>query len=178
MVKNRLRITGLAGALSFVLTGMCVVALVLPFLDIDTPREDVVAGPVRVIDGDSLKVGGREVRLSGIDAPEYPQTCRLSGKAYGCGRRARNHLVAMIGGLRVRCDVIAEDRFGRALGECYADRVFLNEMMVLDGWAVGYRRFERQEKRAQRQRKGLWQGTFERPKAWRTKNNRDGTAKQ
>ena len=30
---------------------------------------------VRVVDGDSLFLGNKEVRLSGIDAPEYKQTC-------------------------------------------------------------------------------------------------------
>lgn len=31
----------------------------------------VIAGPAQAIDGDSLKVGGTEVRLFGVDAPEY-----------------------------------------------------------------------------------------------------------
>ena len=30
---------------------------------------------VKVIDGDSIFIGKREIRLSGIDAPEYKQSC-------------------------------------------------------------------------------------------------------
>ena len=33
-------------------------------------------GPVKVIDGDSLRRGDIEIRLSGIDAPEFLQTCQ------------------------------------------------------------------------------------------------------
>lgn len=39
------------------------------------------AAEVRAVDGDSLVAEGRRVRLLGIDAPEYAQTC---GDARGC----------------------------------------------------------------------------------------------
>lgn len=34
-------------------------------------------GTATAKDGDSLMVGSREVRLFGIDAPEYKQTCSI-----------------------------------------------------------------------------------------------------
>ncbi len=37
--------------------------------------EELVAGTARAIDGDSLVVDGREMRLEGLDAPERLQTC-------------------------------------------------------------------------------------------------------
>ena len=44
---------------------------------------------VKVIDGDSIFIGKREIRLSGIDAPEYKQPCyNAAGKAYPCGELA------------------------------------------------------------------------------------------
>src|SRR5687767_8406773 len=45
-----------------------------------------LAGPVRVIDGDTLDVGGTRVRLHGVDAPESAQMC-LDGEGQGwaCG---------------------------------------------------------------------------------------------
>ena len=36
-------------------------------------RSERIIGSAEVIDGDSLRVGGRELRLEGIDAPEYRQ---------------------------------------------------------------------------------------------------------
>ena len=40
-----------------------------------------VSGPAAVIDGDSLRVAGVEVRLHGVDAPEGRQTCERGGRA-------------------------------------------------------------------------------------------------
>ena len=37
-------------------------------------------GPARVIDGDTIEIAGRRVRLHGIDAPEADQTCRLGSQ--------------------------------------------------------------------------------------------------
>ena len=54
-----------AVALAMVVAGLKVTGL----LTIET-------GPVRVIDGDSLRRGDAEIRLSGIDAPEYRQSCK------------------------------------------------------------------------------------------------------
>ncbi len=178
MIKKRTRSGGLAGIISFSLTGLFLGALVLPFIDLQTAPPDTIAGAVYVLDGDSLKVAGREIRLTGIDAPEFAQNCRRSGDEYPCGRRARDHLAAIVGNARIRCHVVAADQYRRALGECYAGDTFINGTMVLDGWAVGYRRFEEEETQARRARRGLWQGTFERPKVWRSKHGRNNASRK
>ena len=42
-----------------------------------------------VIDGDSLTIGDKEIRLIGIDAPEYNQTCFDDNNSeYDCGQEA------------------------------------------------------------------------------------------
>ena len=51
------------------------------------PRASMTA--FRIVDGDTLELGGRRVRLHGIDAPEAAQPCRdAEGAAWPCGRRA------------------------------------------------------------------------------------------
>ena len=44
--------------------------------------------------------------------------------------------------------------------------------MVRAGWAVTYlsRDYQRRENEARAERRGLWQGRFERPEAWRRKH--------
>ena len=54
---------------------------------------------IRVLDGDSLMVDGREVRLHGIDAVELHQTCHEpDGREWPCGRLARAHLRKLVRG--------------------------------------------------------------------------------
>jgi endonuclease YncB( thermonuclease family) len=47
-----------------------------------------VTGKPRIIDGDTLDVGGKPIRLHGIDAPEAKQTCTAGGKTWHCGEEA------------------------------------------------------------------------------------------
>ena len=47
-----------------------------------------ITGKARIIDGDTLEVGGKRVRLHGIDAPEAKQTCTAHGKTWHCGEEA------------------------------------------------------------------------------------------
>lgn len=56
-------------------------------------QEDVVlAGVPRVVDGDTLSLGGVKVRLFGMDAPETKQLCTSSsGEEYKCGRPFTPH---------------------------------------------------------------------------------------
>src|SRR4051794_9155643 len=66
---------------------------------------EVVTGQAHAIDGDSLRVDGRELRLIGIDAPEYRQTCRRAGQDEPCGLQARDRLAALLRGGGVSCSI-------------------------------------------------------------------------
>src|SRR5262245_15976783 len=91
-----------------------------------------------VNDGDSLTLGAQRIRLRGIDAPEYAQTCVKNGENYACGRRSREALAKLIGGKSVSCSGWENDRYGRLLAECTVAGVNLNRMQVTSGWAVAY----------------------------------------
>ena len=129
-------------------------------------------GPVRVIDGDSFWRGETEIRLSGIDAPEYHQTCTgKTGQQWPCGREAARALKKLIDGRDVACEIRDTDRYGRLVSVCKAGNVDLNRAMIRDGWAIGYGRpglaYTALETEARNARRGIWQGDFERPQDWR-----------
>lgn len=126
---------------------------------------------IYVIDGDSLELDGTEVRLNGIDAPEYYQTCRIGTKEYDCGLRAYEKLSALVKGQKVRCVKILTDIYKRDACECFAGKVNLNKKMLESGWAVVYKSgnedYKALEKYARENKLGMWQGKFMKPELYR-----------
>ena len=72
-----------------------------------------VTGKPRVVDGDTLEIGDRRIRLHGIDAPEAKQTCLENGKRWRCGTNATSALSQMIGRHLVVCQQRDMDRYKR-----------------------------------------------------------------
>ncbi len=129
-------------------------------------------GLVRVVDGDSINLGKERHRLQGIDAPERNQHCRkFDGSKWPCGSAATKALIEKIGGNPVSCHTRGRDRYGRFLSVCHVGGVNLNRWMVLNGWAVAYRRYSArfvpEETKAKHRRLGLWSGRFVKPRDWR-----------
>jgi endonuclease YncB( thermonuclease family) len=130
-----------------------------------------VEGPARVIDGDSLEVDGRQIRLYGIDAPEHDQTCKAEGLTWLRGERASLALFGKIGRNPVRCEERDRDKYGRIVSICFAAGEDVNRWMVREGWAVAYRRFTDRyvsaENEARAAGRNLWRGEFVMPWDWR-----------
>ncbi len=167
--RSRSRWRNIADALLFVALAVGVALIIRSF------GTAAVYSSIKVLDGDSLRDGAEEIRLHGIDAPEYRQTCTdAAGKPYACGKRAARHLRKLIGNAPVSCQIIDADKYDRSVGVCSANGVDLNKAMVEAGWAVAYTRhslsYVRAEGDAQRSRRGVWQGTFEPPEDWRQAN--------
>ena len=134
---------------------------------------------VKVVDGDSLEIGQKRVRLLEIDAPEYQQFCfDENGKKYDCGAEAKKYLLHMLkqAHFKVDCKTKQKDRYKRELAECFAGDVNLNLAMIRAGWAVTYRTenkaYLQAEKLAKKDAKGLWQGKFMRPEYYRRLHRR------
>ncbi|MEM1300608.1 MAG: thermonuclease family protein [Pseudomonadota bacterium] len=135
-------------------------------------RAETVSGPARLVDGDTLEVGGQMVRLFGIDAPETRQTCTsFSGKSFACGTKATEALARLIGQSRVTCEGEERDSYDRLIGWCRAGGRDTNREMVRLGWAVAFRRYSdlylAEELEAAKSGAGLWRGEFQRPSEFR-----------
>jgi endonuclease YncB( thermonuclease family) len=133
---------------------------------------DVAPGNVVVIDGDSLREGNTEIRLYGIDAPEYRQTCLDASKLeYPCGKRAAEALRNLVHGTEVKCQSMEKDRYGRSVSTCHAGTLVINREMVAQGWAVAFIQYGADyvlvEKQARQAKRGLWAGQFEEPALYR-----------
>jgi endonuclease YncB( thermonuclease family) len=141
----------------------------------------VMPGTVDIIDGDSFRHGKDEIRLSGIDAPEYRQICRdENGRDWNCGREAARALRGLVSGRNVDCTGLDADRYGRLVSRCTVGDIELNSEMVRLGWAVAYTRhgtlgtpYLREEAEARRGKRGIWRGTFDLPEDWRAVHRSD-----
>lgn len=128
-----------------------------------------------VIDGDSIIVEGDEIRLIGVDAPEYGQFCfDETGLAYNCGDEAKNALNELVKDKKVICNKIKKDIYDRDLSECFIDETNINKELLKMGWVVVYRSDDENYKKAQEDaranRRGVWKGRFMKPEFHRVLN--------
>ena len=130
-----------------------------------------LSGWARVIDGDTIEVGGARVRLHGVDAPESGQSCLANGQRWPCGQRATRALDRHIGGRSVACEERDRDRYGRVVAVCRHAGRDVNAWLVAQGWALAYRRYSGAyvdgEEAARAARRGVWRGEFVVPWDWR-----------
>lgn len=135
-------------------------------------RSERLEGEVKVVDGDTLQFEDRTVQLWGVDAPAAQQICQLDGKPWACGDAARAALAGYVANRRVRCELVGEGEAAR----CRVGPQELNRWVVQQGWALdppagddSAREFTRLQNDAALARRGLWQGQFVEPWAWRSR---------
>ncbi len=125
------------------------------------PPSRVSAEPsdIAVIDGETLRLDGRIVRLRGVDAPDRGDRCRGN---LDCGGAATTALAGLVRGRRVECALAGTDGAGRPYAACQANGTDLSRAIVASGWAraqPGTPELADLELRARRQRFGLWADT-------------------
>jgi endonuclease YncB( thermonuclease family) len=142
---------------------------------------ETLSGKPSVIDGDTLEVAGKRVRLFGIDAPEATQTCTRNGETWACGQASADRLGGLIGTATLTCVGAEFDIYGRLLAVCSIDGTDLNRTMVANGWAVAFRRYSDRyvadETRARAGKLGLWSSDFEPPQEYRAEERATGNAR-
>jgi endonuclease YncB( thermonuclease family) len=133
--------------------------------------QDII-GKARVIDGDTISVARKRIRLHGIDAPEAAQTCAANRQRWKCGSMATSALRKIIGNQRVHCRPKDIDQYRRVVAVCtLPSGIDVNDTMIVQGYALAYRRFShdyvRQERVAKKAKFGMWRGIFTKPWEWR-----------
>jgi len=143
--------------------------------------EPIIGRVVWVYDGDSflLQDGQNtlEVRLWGIDAPEYKQPC---------GREATKFLIGLIKGKYVSVEKVDQDKYGRIVAKVHLEDVYINLEILKNGYAWWYqhyapkeRAFRDAEETARSQKGGLWRDPNPiNPREWREQHPDQDREKQ
>lgn len=131
----------------------------------------------KIIDGDSLLVttsgGTVEVRLYGVDCPEYDQPF---------SREAKILAERKVLGKKVRIEPVDQDTYGRMVAVVTQGQNVLNRDLVLAGLAWVYPRYckksfcaswKQDERTAREEKLGLWQHDQPDP-PWQWKRNKRG----
>ncbi|WP_431270702.1 thermonuclease family protein [Dankookia sp. P2] len=131
------------------------------------------AGEVRVLDGETLRLGDQVLRLQAVQAPARGQArCRdAAGGTTDCGAAAAEALARLVAGRDLACQISGADRRGRALGTCEAGGIELGAALVAAGWALASGSaapgLAAAEAAARQGGRGLWSAAQPAPEAWR-----------
>jgi endonuclease YncB( thermonuclease family) len=107
-----------------------------------TQSAEFASGIPRIVDGDTVQIGGTKIRFAGIDAPETDQVCLdAKGEKWACGVTARDELIKYSAGRSWDCDLVGSDRYGRSLGKCFIEGGDISAWMVRSGWALSFVRY-------------------------------------
>ena len=113
-------------------------------------------GQVAVVGGDTLRLDGHIVRLTGVEAPNRGDSCKGGAD---CSGAARSALAGLVHDREVDCSLSGQDNQGRPYADCAADGLDLSRAIVASGWAraeQNHPMLAELELRARRQGAGLW----------------------
>ena len=168
---------------AIILIIICSIFFILTYNDVRSEEIKEISGNAQIIDGDTIKINSKKIRLYGIDAPEFEQMCKKPyltiifftfTKDYPCGKISTEKLQKKINNKVITCKILDIDRYKRLIGECYKRNLNLNSWLVSNGHAVAYRKYSKKyvsyEINAKNEKLGIWQGKFEMPWDFRRKN--------
>ena len=152
-----------------------VLGTVLALCAIELAEGDgTLRGRAQVVDGDDLYVDARKVRLHGIDALEWDQTCETrQGRVWPCGAAAKAFLQSLVQGREVACEKRSwSKKYKRWNATCYMNGQDIANYLVAAGYAFDMPQFSgghymALEFEADEKGRGAWSGEFLMPHLWR-----------
>lgn len=107
----------------------------MPVQSTPTDANEELVKVTRVIDGDTIQIDtGRKVRLIGIDTPEAVDP-RQPAQCFGKEASLKTTELLQGNFVLLEKDVSEVDRYGRLLRYVYKDGVFINQLLVSEGYA-------------------------------------------
>lgn len=123
-----------------------------------------IIGPARAVDGTTLEIAGRLVRLYGIAAPAADSPCVTAHGSGHCNVQAGFALAEILETHWITCVEQGANAIGVVLAVCHAGHYDINASMVRSGWATAdntvaphYLPYETQ---ARAERRGMWGSGF------------------
>ncbi len=124
----------------------------------------------KVVDGDTVILAtGQYLRYIGIDTPEVriKKEKQFAYDPQPFSREATQFNQKLVEGkfVRVEFDVEKKDRYGRLLGYCFVDGIFVNKKLLEEGYATLYTyppnvkyvdSLAKAQKEARKNNKGMW----------------------
>lgn len=110
------------------------IVLCLIFLEIPGQSQPVV-GQVRIIDGDTIRIGSEKIRLMGFDTPELDARCAREKKL---ALKAQERLRSLIDNGELTIRRHGEDRWGRTLAYVRTDGQDVGSILISENLARPY----------------------------------------
>lgn len=129
-----------------------------PVRRVENPAR-TITGKAYVTDGDGIRVARQEVRIAGIDAPEWNQKAKhRDGYWFKHGERVKSALIQEIGGKHVTVTVENVDKFERQVGTVTHKGRDIGEWLVENGHAIAAYsdRYKHIEQEARKAKRGMW----------------------
>jgi endonuclease YncB( thermonuclease family) len=140
---------------------------------------------IKVLDGNTVVLVNKKIKLQGIEAPGLEQKCELiidnKTEYFPCGSIASTRLSKLIGhNNMLECTNEGFDEAGTQLSQCFVMDSNINLAMVKMGFATSSNDllFAFWEALAKIRKLGLWHSKFEDPVEWKKKNFREELKKQ
>ena len=156
-----------SGFLRVALSLAAMLALTVPAVAVHGPamaQNGVIRGNATALDGATLLIVDKKVRLYGVTAPDKAQKCKINAAVTRCGVIAWAELIRRAEGVYLSCDVEkkAQKTPGHIVATCYAGEHDIAEHMVRSGWAKARygetERYKVDEDAARQGERGLWGG--------------------